>query len=301
MLGYTLISTSIRDYLKDRGVIYSAALSYLVIVAIVPLSLFMLSVFGIVIGNNQEFYSFLLSRLMSLFPDITEGIASELKTLITFKGIASTSLVLYGLLSYQLYAGLHRAMEDIFKIHTKRGIIELLLLPLLLVTLVMVLLFSSFAMSTSVKLYNVLTTVEALDTLIPKVHIGRMLSFSIQYVLPLLIVAFAVVILYMVIPKKRIYFDDAFWGGLFTAIMIEAAKHTFTWYVGSISKLGTIYGSLSAFVTFLIWVYYCSAIFLIGAEIVHNLDLRRKWKGKDPSILRRIKKKMASPDPGRNI
>lgn len=290
MLGYHLLSSSIKDFIKDRGVIYSAALSYFIIVAMVPLSLFMLSAFGIVLGRNDEFYSFLLSRLMGLFPTITKGIANELKNLITFKGIASTSLILYGLLSYQLYAGLHKSMEVIFKIHTKRNIIEMILLPLLLITLVMVLLFSSFAMSTTVKLYNILTTVEALDNFIPKFHIGRTLSFSIQYALPLLIMAFAVIILYMVIPKKRIYFDDAFWGGVFTAVMIEGAKHMFTWYVGSVSKLGTIYGSLSAFVTFLIWVFYCSGIFLLGAEIVHNLDLRRKWKGKDPSILKKFRK-----------
>jgi len=295
MLGYHLISSSIKDFINDRGVIYSAALSYFVIVAMVPLSLFILSAFGIVLGRNDEFYGFLLNRLMGLFPTITKGIANELKNLITFKGIAGTSLMLYGLLSYQLYAGLHKSMEVIFKIHKKRGIIEMILLPLLLITLVMVLLFTSFAMSTTVKLYNILTTVEALDNLIPKFHLGRALSFSIQYALPLLIMAFAVIILYMVLPKKRIYFDDAFWGGIFTAFMIEGAKHIFTWYVGSVSKLGTIYGSLTAFVTFLIWVFYCSAIFLLGAAIVHNLDLRRKWKGKDPSILRKFRKP-APPD-----
>jgi membrane protein len=291
MLGYNTLSVSIRDFLKDRGAIYAAALSYFVIVAMVPICLFMLSLFGMAIGNNQEFYDFLLSRLMSLFPAITEGIANELKSLITFKGIARTSLVLYALLSYQLYAGLHKSMEAIFKVHTRRSLLEMLLLPLMLITLVMVLLFSSFAMTSSVKLYNILSTVEALDTFIPKFHIGRNLSFAIQYALPLLIMAFTVIILYMVLPKKRIYFDDAFWGGLFTAVMIEGAKHMFTWYVSSVSRLGTIYGSLSTFVTFLIWVYYCSAIFLIGAEIVHNLDLKRKWRGKDPSILKKFRKR----------
>ncbi|MFC1549368.1 YihY/virulence factor BrkB family protein [Nitrospirota bacterium] len=290
MLGYNVLSASLRDFLKDRGVIYAAALSYFVIVALVPICLFMLSLFGMAIGNNQEFYNFLLGRLMSLFPAITESIAGELKSLITFQGIASTSLVLYAILSYQLYSGLHKSMEAIFKVHTKRSLLEMMLLPLVLITLVMVLLFSSFAMTSSVKLYQILSTVEALDNFIPKFHIGRSLSFAIQYALPLLIMAFAVIILYMVLPKKRIYFDDAFWGGLFTAFMIEGAKHMFTWYVGSVSRLGTIYGSLSTFIFFLIWVYYCSAIFLLGAEIVHNLDLKRKWKGKDPSILKKFRK-----------
>jgi membrane protein len=54
------------------------------------------------------------------------------------------------------------------------------------------------------------------------------------------------------------------------------AKHLFTWYVGTVVKMGTIYGSLTAFVVFLLWVFYSSCIFLIGAEIVHNQGTNRK-------------------------
>ena len=291
MMFMRLLSVSLRDFFRDKGVIYSAALSYFVIVALVPMCLFMLSLFGLALGQNEEFYNFLLGRLMGLFPAITGGIANELKSLITAKGVAGTSLAIYAILSYQLYAGLHKSMETIFKIHTKRNILEMLLMPLLLITLVMVLLFSSFAMTGSIRLYSLLSTIESLDRFIPKVHIGESLAFAIEYALPLLIVTFAVVILYMVIPKKRIYFDDAFWGGLFTAVMIEGAKHLFTWYMGTVSRLGTIYGSLSAFIIFLVWVFYCACIFFIGAEIVHNLDLRRKSKGKDPSVFSRFRRR----------
>jgi uncharacterized BrkB/YihY/UPF0761 family membrane protein len=33
-----------------------------------------------------------------------------------------------------------------------------------------------------------------------------------------------------------------------------------------------IYGSLTAVVAFLLWVFYAACIFLIGAEIVKNLE-----------------------------
>jgi uncharacterized BrkB/YihY/UPF0761 family membrane protein len=46
--------------------------------------------------------------------------------------------------------------------------------------------------------------------------------------------------------------------------------------VVKVIKLGTIYGPLSAFVIFLLWVFYSSCIFLIGAEIVRNLEDSRK-------------------------
>ena len=87
---------------------------------------------------------------------------------------------------------------------------------------------------------------------------------------------------------------DAIWGGLFTSVMIEAAKHMFTWYVGSISQLGTVYGSLSVFIIFLIWVFYCACIFILGAEIVHTLDTRANRDAMRPNLLRRLLKRRRS-------
>ena len=93
-----------------------------------------------------------------------------------------------------------------------------------------------------------------------------------------MIVQFTALIVYKLVPRTNVMVSDAFWGGLFTAVMLEAAKHLFTWYVATVSKLGTMYGSLAVFVTFLLWMYYSWSIFLIGAEIVHNLGLVRKRK-----------------------
>ena len=61
--------------------------------------------------------------------------------------------------------------------------------------------------------------------------------------------------------------------------LLEVAKHIFTWYVRSVVELGKIYGPLTAFISFLLWVFYSSSIFLIGAEIVHNSGISRKGRG----------------------
>jgi len=57
---------------------------------------------------------------------------------------------------------------------------------------------------------------------------------------------------------------------------MEAAKYIFTFYVVKVVRLGAVYGPLSAFIIFLLWVFYSSCIFLIGAETVHNLEARKK-------------------------
>jgi uncharacterized BrkB/YihY/UPF0761 family membrane protein len=59
-------------------------------------------------------------------------------------------------------------------------------------------------------------------------------------------------------------------------VLLEAAKYCFTWYAASIMQFGKIYGSLTVFVLFLLWMFYASCIFLIGAELVKNLTFAKK-------------------------
>ncbi len=261
---------SIKDFFRDHGAIYAAALSYFFILDIVPLCLFSIGVLGYVLGADQEILSFILDRLFSIFPDVTDTVTSELESLIRHKTVAITSLVLYAVLSLQLYFGVYKAMTVVFKTHRKMTLVDMFIKPVILVTLVFFLLLISFMLTTMIPLIN--------EYEIPYVQTGEVVSVLLRYVLPLMIVQFTALIVYVLVPSAKIRVDDAFWGGLFTAVMLEAAKHLFTWYVATVSKLGTMYGSLAVFVTFLLWMYYSWTIFLIGAEIVHNLGISHRSK-----------------------
>ena len=261
---------SVKDFFRDSGAIYAAALSYFFILDIVPLCLFSVGVLGYVLGADQEILAFIMDRLFSVFPEVTGTVTAELERLVQHKSIAITSLLLYAILSLQLYVGVHKSLAAVFKTHKRMTLVEMLLKPLVLVTLVFSLLLLSFILTTMIPLLRKYE--------IPYVQTGEVVSMLLRYVLPLMIVQFTVLIVYVLVPSTKIRVDDAFWGGFFTAVMLEAAKHFFTWYVGTVSKLGTMYGSLAVFVTFLLWMYYSWSIFLIGAEITHNLGISHRSK-----------------------
>lgn len=271
MIRFTgILYTSVKDFFRDGGVVYSAALSYFFILNIVPLCLFSIGMVGFVLGSDQEIFAFILERLFSVFPDVTDSITAELGRLVQHKSIAYTSLALYAVLSLQLYSGVFKALASVFKNPKKLSFLEMLLKPVLLVSMVFLLLLLSFILTTLLPVLEGLT----IPVIQPYVQLGAIVSVLLRYVLPLLIVQFTALIVYVLIPAQKVRVDDAFWGGLFTAVMLEGTKHLFAWYVGTVASLGTMYGSLAVFVTFLLWMYYSWAIFLIGAEIVHNLGLR---------------------------
>lgn len=259
-----IIVRSFVDFFKDGGIMLAGSLSYFTMMALVPFCLFLITLFGYFLGHYHGFYQFFFRKLVNFFPDITSGITKELEKLITFRGIGTFSLVLYGILSYQVFASIENALNVIFKIRKKRAFLSSIFLSLIIVTLIIVILLISF-MATSL-----IPLLKTLKPLFPELRIGMITGFLIRYVIPFFMLLFTIAILYFLLPKNRVKISHAFIGAFFTTVFLEVAKHLFTWYVGSIAKFGTIYGSLTAFVVFLLWVFYFSCIFLIGAEVVHN-------------------------------
>lgn len=268
--GYIkIIMRSFIDFLRDGGLMLAGSISFFTMMAIVPFCLFLVTIIGYFLGENKEFYQFFSSKLVSFFPSITSQITTELKNLITYKGLGKFSLILYGFLSYEVFSSLEAAVQVIFKIKVKRSFIFSLILSVIVVTLIIAFLFISFSGT------SVISMPGTFKKFFPGREIRAITGFFIRFLIPFLLVFFIVTTLYIFLPRRMVKLTHAVSGALFTAVFLEAAKHLFTLYVVNVFTLGTIYGPLSAFVIFLLWMFYSACIFLIGAEVVHNLGITK--------------------------
>jgi len=261
---------SFIDFFKDGGLMLAGSISYFTMMAIVPFCLFLITILGYFLGHYPGFYEFFSTRLISFFPAITKGITKELDKLITFQGIGAFSLILYGVLSFQVFSSIENALHVIFEVKQKRSFFWSVILSLLLVTFIIMMLFISFVATSLIPL------LKTIKQLFPELRIGLITAFMIRYVIPFLMVFFTITVMYIFFPKTKVKISYAFIGALYATVFLEVAKHIFTWYVGTVVAFGTIYGPLTAFVVFLLWVFYSSCIFLIGAELVHNLIIYKK-------------------------
>ncbi len=260
-------------FYRDGGLMLAASLSYFIVTALVPFCMFLMTLIGYLLGHYPEFYKFVFSRLTNLFPSVTAGITQEIVKLISYKGLGKIGILLYGLMSYQVFASLENSLNVVFKAKQKRNILCSVFISLTVVTCIIVLLIVSFGAASVIPLLN------ALRPYLPDIKVGRLTAFIIRFILPFFLVLLTVTLIYKVLPKTKVRLSDALGGAFFTTLFLELAKHVFTWYVVSITHLGKIYGSLTAFIFFLLWMFYSSCIFLIGAEMVYNLGRPRKSKG----------------------
>lgn len=257
---------SIRGFIRDGGMMLAGSLSFFSMMAMVPFCLFLLSVLAYFMGTDPGFVKFFSERFAGLFPKAAGNMAVDIRNLITSRGMGGVGLGLYAVLSFKFYWALHKSINTVFKAHKKRMFIVTVLVSFLVVSLMVGFLFLSFTLASAVSFLNDLARE------VQWLQISGFKKFIFRYVLSPVVSVLMLLTIYTLMPMKKIHVRNAFKGALATALMLEVAKHLFTLYVSHVLSLDTVYGSLSSFVVFMLWVYYSCAIFLIGCELVSNLE-----------------------------
>jgi len=71
--------------------------------------------------------------------------------------------------------------------------------------------------------------------------------------------------MFKVLPDTDIAWRDVAIGALASTILFEAGKYAIAFYIGQ-SDVASTYGAAGALIILLVWIYYSSQIFLLGAE-----------------------------------
>ena len=82
--------------------------------------------------------------------------------------------------------------------------------------------------------------------------------------------------IYKVLPDRRIAWGDVAVGAVVTAILFSIGKYAIGLYIGGAGIAGS-FGAAGSLAAVLVWIYYSSLIFLLGAEIT------RAWANREGS------------------
>ena len=91
---------------------------------------------------------------------------------------------------------------------------------------------------------------------------------------PILLIFAICFILYTFIPTVKIHKRSAIVGALWTSLLWVSAKTVFGYYLSNFQTWGIIYGVYALLIVVAFWIYFTSAIFILGAEIAKLYDER---------------------------
>lgn len=110
---------------------------------------------------------------------------------------------------------------------------------------------------------------------------GEALWQVVNFFISLGIVAVLFAFIFKYIPDAEIKWRDVWLGGLVTATLFTIGKFALGLYLGK-SAVGSAYGAAGSIIALVVWVYYATQIFLLGAEFT-QVQARRNGRQILPS------------------
>ncbi len=89
----------------------------------------------------------------------------------------------------------------------------------------------------------------------------------------LLIYVFAFAFLYHYLPDRKVQWRQALIGGGITALLFSGGRYLIGLYIAQAAP-GSAYGSMGTLVILLVWIYYATLVFFVGALITAVIDER---------------------------
>ncbi|RZL04879.1 MAG: YihY/virulence factor BrkB family protein, partial [Rubrivivax sp.] len=83
---------------------------------------------------------------------------------------------------------------------------------------------------------------------------------------------FVLASVYMVMPGGRPSLPLALIGALAAALLWELSRHVLIWYFGTLSQIGTVYGSLTTAIAVLLSLEIAATLLLFGAQVIAEFE-----------------------------
>lgn len=268
---WSLAKAAVNGWIEDRAASMGAALAYYTAFSIAPLLIIAIAVAGLFFGRDAA-QEAIVGQLGGLLGESGEtAITGILESTSEFGSGIFSLIVGIGALVVGATTAFVELQDDLDRIwkappRAGSGLWNLIRSRLLSIGMV---LFIGFLLTVS------LATSAALAAL------GDALFASVEILLHVatFAVSFAVItalfaMIYKVLPNADTSWRDVWVGAAITALLFEIGKYVIGLYIGK-SDVGGAFGAAGPFVVLILWIYYSTQIFLLGAEFTVKYAERR--------------------------
>lgn len=267
---YEFLKSFFLTLSKDNITVYSAYAAFYMVISFVPLLIMFLMITGRFINiSPSDFTEFIGTTLPKGVLNIITTVVDEILTSTTVSVISIPAITLLWTASRSVVA-IARGLDSVYKIKEKRSFIKLNAYGIFYTFMFFVaILFSLIIMVFGNLIANTLGMVFPFAINI----IEKLLSA--RGIVSLVVLTFFFMCIYKFIPGRKLKFFSQFPGAVFSAAGWMIFSLIFSIYVDNFSNKSYVYGSLTAIVIFMLWIYFCMIILLWGGEINHFIMVEK--------------------------
>jgi membrane protein len=263
---WQFLKTTINEWVEAEPFQLAAALSYYTLFSLAPLLLIAIGVAGLVFGREAA-QNQIVETLQGMIGQDSAKAVQEMIQASSEKPKTGMLSTIIGFVALLFGAGgvvgqLQTSLNKMWEVTPKPGqgiwgflrqrffsfAMVLAIGFLLLVSLVVTAVLSSFTSMLTSFLGDATFVAHAIDILV---------SFGFVTLL------FALI--YKYVPDVEIQWRDVWVGAALTSILFTVGKYLIGLYIGT-SGVSSTFGAAGSLITILVWVYYSSLIFFLGAE-----------------------------------
>lgn len=268
MIGFIIECKRIWDkYVKDEVTVYAAQASFFTVLAFFPFIMLLLTLIQFIPNINK---SDLLTFLVGIVPDMLNsfvvGIVDDLYikspgTIVSVTALTALWSAGRGML------GIERGLNRIYDCMEKRNYI---------VRRVICAGYTVLFMIICILALGLLVFGDTIQNFVARAlpFLKNITSHLISFRSLLAVVLFLgfFIGIYTFLPKKKQNPWQQVPGAIFATICWLLFSYAFSIYFTHFSNFSYMYGSLTAVVLLMLWLYFCICILFIGAEINHYLS-----------------------------
>ncbi len=253
-----------KSFSRNKGTENAKYLTYMSLFAVIPL----LTLLVAILSAFPAFQVFGDQIQSMIFDRLLPSSSSELENYFTSFSDQARNLTWVGAMmllvtAFLMLLNIERSFNRIWEVRESRRGLNSFLLYWSVMSLGPFLLGLGFAIS------SYITSLNLFDSFLDISETLGTTSLLLE-IFPLILTTGAFTLLYVAVPNCGVRFDHGLIGGLVLAISFKVIKLVFTWFIG-MASYQLVYGTFAAVPIFLLWIYICWVLILLGANLVKAL------------------------------
>ena len=257
-----LIQLFLRKINDDLISAFSAQAAFFIIISFFPFLMLLLTIvpyFGLQEGTMLKFFteifpSAVSSMIVSIITDIYHSSTST--TIISVTALTTLWSAAKGFLAIM------KGLNSVYEIRETRPPIFLRVMSALYTlgfAIMLIITMVLFVFGNRLYIW--------IEQRFPVLMDTALVIISLRTIVGLFILMIFFLLIYVVIPNRKTKAVNELPGALVCAAGWMGFSYAFSFYIDNYSNFSSMYGSLTAIVLFMLWMYFCMYILFIGAEV----------------------------------